>query len=257
MNSGLFAPADNPDEIFATLARTQPQFSNNRKIATTEFVQRALGNFQLGSQIVTSTTLTAANTGSLFQVTNAGVTVTLPAPSSALASTGATFTLFSNVATWTLASGTANIFNGSAIVSSMSVPQGTSVTVSTTDGLNWFVMGTGTLSFQNNLPVTVKAWVNFNGTGTVAIRAAYNVSSITDNGTGDYTVNFATPLVDANFVASGLVQFTQAGGFPSLALVAKNTTTAFSNTSLSVRTVQGASLDSLFDPITATVSVVR
>lgn len=37
-----------------------------------------------------------------------------------------------------------------------------------------------------------KAWVNFNGTGTVAIRAAGNVSSITDNGTGDYTVNFAS-----------------------------------------------------------------
>ena len=44
-----------------------------------------------------------------------------------------------------------------------------------------------------------KAWVNFNGTGTVAIRASYNVSSITDNGTGDYTVNFTTALVDANY----------------------------------------------------------
>ncbi len=45
----------------------------------------------------------------------------------------------------------------------------------------------------------VKAWVNFNGTGTVAIRASFNVSSITDNGTGDYTVNFATALADANY----------------------------------------------------------
>jgi hypothetical protein len=43
-----------------------------------------------------------------------------------------------------------------------------------------------------------KAWVNFNGTSTVTIRAQYNVSSITDNGTGDYTVNFATALADAN-----------------------------------------------------------
>jgi hypothetical protein len=47
-----------------------------------------------------------------------------------------------------------------------------------------------------------KAWVNFNGTGVVAIRASYNVSSITDNGTGDYTVNFTTALADANFAAS-------------------------------------------------------
>jgi 6-phosphogluconolactonase (cycloisomerase 2 family) len=44
-----------------------------------------------------------------------------------------------------------------------------------------------------------RAWVNFNGTGTVAIRASYNVSSITDNGVGDYTVNFATAMVDANY----------------------------------------------------------
>ena len=44
-----------------------------------------------------------------------------------------------------------------------------------------------------------KAWVNFNGTSTVAIRASYNVSSITDNGTGDYTVNFTTAMPDANY----------------------------------------------------------
>ena len=50
-----------------------------------------------------------------------------------------------------------------------------------------------------NVPGTAKAWVNFNGTGTVAIRASYNVSSITDNGTGDYTVNFTTALADANY----------------------------------------------------------
>ena len=44
-----------------------------------------------------------------------------------------------------------------------------------------------------------RAWVNFNGTGTVAIRAAYNVSSITDNGTGYYTVNFTTAMPDSNY----------------------------------------------------------
>ena len=44
-----------------------------------------------------------------------------------------------------------------------------------------------------------RAWVNFNGTGTVAIRAAGNVASITDNGTGDYTVNFTTAMPDADY----------------------------------------------------------
>ncbi len=51
-----------------------------------------------------------------------------------------------------------------------------------------------------------RAWVNFNGTGTVAIRASGNVSSITDNGTGDYTVNFTAALADTNYsvVATGI-----------------------------------------------------
>jgi hypothetical protein len=44
-----------------------------------------------------------------------------------------------------------------------------------------------------------RAWVNFNGDGTVAIRASGNVSSITDNGTGDYTANFTTAMPDANY----------------------------------------------------------
>jgi hypothetical protein len=49
-----------------------------------------------------------------------------------------------------------------------------------------------------------RAWVNFNGTGTVAIRASGNVSSITDNGTGDYTVNFATAMPDANYASASI-----------------------------------------------------
>ena len=62
----------------------------------------------------------------------------------------------------------------------------------------------GNLKFNSGygsaaLAFGVRAWVNFNGTGTVAIRASGNVSSITDNGTGDYTVNFTTPMPDANY----------------------------------------------------------
>ncbi len=49
-----------------------------------------------------------------------------------------------------------------------------------------------------------KAWVNFNGSGVVAINNEFNVSSITDNGTGDYTVNFSTSFSSANYVVSGM-----------------------------------------------------
>jgi hypothetical protein len=62
------------------------------------------------------------------------------------------------------------------------------------------------VSFQNSSGTQngtlCRAWVNFNGTGTVAIRDNFNVSSITDNGTGNYTVNFTNALADANYVCS-------------------------------------------------------
>jgi hypothetical protein len=48
-----------------------------------------------------------------------------------------------------------------------------------------------------------RAWVYFNGTGTVAINSSGNVSSITDNGTGTYTVNFTTAMPDANYSVTG------------------------------------------------------
>jgi hypothetical protein len=56
------------------------------------------------------------------------------------------------------------------------------------------------LNASGSAPIyACRAWVNFNGTGTVAIRASGNVSSITDNGTGAYTVNMTTALTDTNY----------------------------------------------------------
>ena len=78
----------------------------------------------------------------------------------------------------------------------------TTINASPTNGLVQTADGSGLLKCQSNgVTTNALAWVNFNGTGTVAIRSSYNVSSITDNGTGDYTVNFATALADANYVA--------------------------------------------------------
>ena len=70
-----------------------------------------------------------------------------------------------------------------------------------------------------------RAWVNFNGTGTVAIRASGNVTSITDNGTGDYTINFTTAMVDANYAFSvGFDNFNNA--YPRVAALYGETPTA-------------------------------
>lgn len=68
---------------------------------------------------------------------------------------------------------------------------------------------------------SAKAWVNFNGTGTVAIRASGNVSSITDNGVGNYTVNFTTLMPDANYTVLGIANIGNGTnyGTPDSALV--------------------------------------
>ena len=72
---------------------------------------------------------------------------------------------------------------------------------------------------------TCKAWVNFDGTSTVSIRASYNVSSITDNGTGDYTVNFTSAMADANYSVAH-AKINGQGGVSSMTVIISNTTSA-------------------------------
>ncbi len=74
----------------------------------------------------------------------------------------------------------------------------------TADGV---AVGTGGI----NQARIAKAWVNFNGTGTVAIRDSYNVSSITDDATGNYTANFTTAMTDANYSAVMYTNATNTG----------------------------------------------
>ena len=83
-----------------------------------------------------------------------------------------------------------------------------------------------------------RAWVNFNGTGTVAIRASGNVSSITDNGTGDYTVNFTSALADANY---GFALSCQGAGAGNILIgVEQHQGTAPTTTALRLIVKQGA-----------------
>ena len=62
-----------------------------------------------------------------------------------------------------------------------------------------------------NEATTVKAWVNFNGSGTVSIRSDGNVSSITDNGTGDFTTNIDNSLSAASYAVLGTSRDTTGG----------------------------------------------
>jgi hypothetical protein len=75
-----------------------------------------------------------------------------------------------------------------------------------------------------------RAWVNFNGTGTVAIRAAGGVTSITDGGTGNYTLNFTTAMPDANYATetsmSQYLAYTVPGFASQVAAIGEKTTTS-------------------------------
>jgi len=76
---------------------------------------------------------------------------------------------------------------------------------------------TGNLSFNSGYGSSAvaygcRAWVNFNGTGTVAIRGSGNVTSITDNGVGDYTVNMTNAMPDVNYSSVACCNYDNAGG---------------------------------------------
>ena len=90
-------------------------------------------------------------------------------------------------------------------------------------------------------PGVAKAWVTFNGTGTPSIGASHNVSSITDNGVGDYTINFTTAFSSTNYCLAGVAN--RADSATSTCIVFPVT---LSTGSCQIRTVTSA--DGTHDP---------
>jgi len=123
------------------------------------------------------------------------------------------------------------IIDGSAGVTTNA---GGSVNPSTTiDGINY----------------SCRAWVNFNGTGTVAIRASGNVTSITDGGVGLYTLNFTTAMTDANYCLAGITAFSVSAGAESVRIQSTLTSSA--------APISTSTSGVLFDSPTVTVAVFR
>jgi hypothetical protein len=108
--------------------------------------------------------------------------------------------------------------------------------------------GTGPVTLTGQF--AAKAWVNFNGTGTVAIRQSGNVSSITDNGVGRYTLTFTNAIEDANYnfvfggqpaadtVFAQKVDFNQSYTTTSMGMVSGTPTAASDGTTLCVAIVR-------------------
>jgi hypothetical protein len=119
--------------------------------------------------------------------------------------------------------------------------------------------GTNSTSATNCIQGSAKAWVNFNGTGTVAIRASYNVSSITDNGTGDYTVNFTNALTDANYstVISASAIYASATTVGAAQINSSTTTEVAPTTTAMTFSMINASNSNFFDVKYLNVAVFR
>ena len=96
-----------------------------------------------------------------------------------------------------------------------------------------------------------RAWVNFNGQGTVAIRASGNVSSITDNGTGRFQVNFETAMPDTNYSAAGSDDHTPAVSYGLVTLRSGTILT----TSVELNTFNQAT--AIYDPAVVNVAIFR
>lgn len=121
------------------------------------------------------------------------------------------------------------------------------MTINGTNGVT-FNDGTSMVTGQQ----ACKAWVNFNGTGVVAIRAGFNVSSITDNGVGDYTINFTTAMPDANYSAVGTGSRSSGTLHASVMI---NPDVAPTTSGVRIRNLAGT--DGVHDPLYCHVAIFR
>jgi hypothetical protein len=110
-----------------------------------------------------------------------------------------------------------------------------------------------TISDVNNVAIGTfcRAWVNFNGSGTVAISASFNVTSITDNGVGDFTVNMTNAMPDANYAALSTVRFVAGGTY-----IFSNIHNTVAPTTTAVRFLTGSTSGNA-DPTIYNVAVFR
>lgn len=145
------------------------------------------------------------------------------------------------------------VINGSGTVTGITGITGTNATVTGITSVSSNAANTAVLMQDSSSnSATCRAWVNFNGTGTVAIRASFNVSSITDGGTGDYTVNFTTAMPDANYAVSLTISAPSSASVP-----AAGVSTSTAPTTSNFRMTVNQSGVGQQDPVYTNVAVFR
>lgn len=117
--------------------------------------------------------------------------------------------------------------------------------------------GTNSTSATNCIQGSAKAWVNFNGASGASptIRASYNVSSVTRNSTGNYTVSFTNAFANVNFVIAGSVQYLNSGSETSGTgyLAIKNGTSMVTTSSVKFNTGFDGAINLDCDVVNVTV----
>jgi hypothetical protein len=208
-----------------TGALTYGTATGNRTVSTSATITTGtIPNLTAGtttSTVATITTgtiptLTAGTTTGTAGIFTSGTVTTLNSTTGTITNLSTTlagdFTISQGTATLATSGATAGTYGSVTAIPFLTIDTKGRITSATTgtfsstpaDGSITFAkLSTSATEADNVAKRTAKAWVNFDGTGTVAIRTSFNVSSITDNGTGDYTINFTATLADGDYAVFG------------------------------------------------------
>jgi hypothetical protein len=168
------------------------------------------------AEIVTSGTIATLNstTGTIANLrSTTGTVATLNSTTGTITNLSTTlagdFTISQGTGTLATTGATAGVYGSASAIPFITIDAKGRVTAATTGtfsttpaagSITFPMLSTSATEADNAAKRVARAWVNFNGTGTIAIQASLNVSSITDTGTGEYTINFTVAMSDANYI---------------------------------------------------------